>query len=92
MSFDAGSTYVPVKAAGPGGPNDYTKWATTSPPLKPGINELESQLLCHGSSGTGVSYMKHLTHNVTAITSASTSGSTSVGSKTIIPLGPTVTH
>ena len=88
MSFDAGSTYGPVKALGPGGPNDYTKWATTSPSLKPGNNELESQLLCHGSGGTGVSYMKHLTHNVTAITSASTSGSTSTVPKTNVPLGP----
>lgn len=83
MSFDAGSTYGPVKALGPGGPNDYTKWATTSPPLKPGPTELESQLLCHGPGGTGVSYSKHLTHNVTAIASASKSGFASA---------PTVPH
>jgi hypothetical protein len=92
MSFDAGSTHSPVKALGPGGPNDYTKWATTCPPMKSGNNELESQLLCHGPGGTGVSYMKHLTHNVTAVASTPISGSTSVGSKTIIPLGPSIIH
>ncbi len=92
MSFDAGSTYGPVKALGPGGPNDYTKWGTTSPPLKPGSHELESQLLCHGPGGAGVSYMKHLTHNVTAIASASTSGSASTGPKVTTPPGPLIIH
>ena len=82
MSFDAGGTYSPVKALGTGGPNDYTKWAVTSPPLKPGNNELESQLLCHGPGGTGVSYIKHLTHNVTAIGSDSTSKSVSTSPST----------
>ena len=92
MSFDAGSTYIPVKALGTGGPNDYTKWATTSPPLKPGNIELESQLLCHGPGETGVSYMKHLTHNITAIASTTTSGSTFIGPKTTTPQGPLMIH
>lgn len=61
--------YQPVKALGPGGMNDYTKWTTTTPPMKPGQNELEAQFQCFkpGMNG-GVSFVHHLVHNITSTT------------------------
>jgi hypothetical protein len=63
-----GGSYGPVKALGAGGMNDYTKWSVTTVPLKPGANELEAQLLCHTANGQGISFTKHLVHNLTATT------------------------
>lgn len=59
--------YKNVTAQGPQGikGKDYTKWSTTAI-LGQGKNELEAQLLCHGPNGQGVSFIKHLVHNVTA--------------------------
>lgn len=61
--------YQPTKAMGAGGMNDYTKWSTTTPPMKPGVNELEAQFQCFkpGTVG-GVSFTHHLVHNVTSTT------------------------
>lgn len=60
--------YKNVTAQGPQGSKgkDYTKWSTTAI-LGQGKNELEAQLLCHGPNGQGVSFIKHLVHNVTGM-------------------------
>ena len=78
--------YGPVKATGPGGMNDYTKWSATTPPMKAGTNELEAQLLCHNPNGTGVSFVKHLVHNVTTTTTTAAANNSNSGS----PQPPTV--
>ena len=63
-SFSA--DYKNVTPQGPGGSKDYTKWSTSAT-LAQGRNELEGQLLCHGPNGQGVSFIKHLVHNVTGM-------------------------
>jgi hypothetical protein len=57
--------YKPVIPLGPAG--TYTTWkATTSEPVKAGVNQVEGQLLCFGANGTP-NLIKHLVHNFTGI-------------------------
>jgi hypothetical protein len=57
--------YKPVSPLGPAG--TYTTWkATTSEPVKVGVNQVEGQLLCFGVNGTP-NLIKHIVHNFTGI-------------------------
>lgn len=73
---------VPAKALGPGGPSDFTKWTITTPPMKPGHNELQAQFECvKPGNASGLSFVHHLEHNLTATTIITSSISHSQTSK-----------
>ena len=75
--------YVPAKALGPGGTSDFTKWTVTTPPMRPGHNELQAQFECVKPGGaSGISLIHHLVHNVTGTETDSGSSSGNGGSGT----------
>jgi hypothetical protein len=57
--------YQPVTPLGPH--HTYTNWTAQTPILTPGFNQVEGQLKCFSPSGHGVTFLKHLVHNFTAI-------------------------
>jgi len=66
--------YLPVTPQGPP-TGKYENWTATSAPLQHGLNILEAQLQCFapGHLNGPPNLLKHLVHNVTALSSASAS-------------------